>query len=123
VASRYVALGDSYSSGVGSRSYYPGPCERSPLSYAPLLAARLKVTEFDFRACGGATTGATGSCGLVMLSGEERAGIQQLADQLAEVTGAAARRVANTVFVDSRATRAISRAVTRGGSTAFGSVE
>jgi lysophospholipase L1-like esterase len=52
---RYVALGDSYSSGVGAGAYYPGPCQRSMYSYPPLLAARMPATDLDFRACGGNT--------------------------------------------------------------------
>ncbi len=54
----YAALGDSYSSGVGTNDYYPGSgsCERSPESYAALWAAGHAVASFDFAACGGATT-------------------------------------------------------------------
>ena len=50
----YVALGDSYSSGIGAGSYIPsaGPCLRSRRSYA----SRLGRTVSSFRACGGATT-------------------------------------------------------------------
>jgi lysophospholipase L1-like esterase len=55
---RYAALGDSYSSGVGTGNYDPasGACERSPQSYAPLWAAAHAVASFAFAACGGATT-------------------------------------------------------------------
>jgi lysophospholipase L1-like esterase len=51
----YVALGDSYSSGVGAERYSAssGDCLRSPQSYAHQLGRRLS----SFRACGGATTG------------------------------------------------------------------
>ncbi len=54
----YVALGDSYSAGVGAGGYDPssGLCSRSPRSYAPLWAAGHSVTHFTFAACGGATT-------------------------------------------------------------------
>jgi lysophospholipase L1-like esterase len=54
----YAALGDSYSSGVGTNNYDPasGSCERSPQAYAPLWAAAHAVASFDFAACGGATT-------------------------------------------------------------------
>jgi len=41
-ATSYVALGDSYTSGVGSREYYPdsGSCQRSPHAYPVLDAAQ-----------------------------------------------------------------------------------
>jgi lysophospholipase L1-like esterase len=46
----YVALGDSYSSGVGSS----GSCDRSPNAYPALWAAANSVTSFTFAACSGA---------------------------------------------------------------------
>jgi lysophospholipase L1-like esterase len=54
----YVALGDSYSSGVGAGGYDPlsGLCLRSPRSYAPMWAQSHAVSSFWFVACGGATT-------------------------------------------------------------------
>jgi lysophospholipase L1-like esterase len=54
----YVALGDSYSSGVGAGGYDPasGICERSPRSYTALWAAGHPGTAFTSVACGGATT-------------------------------------------------------------------
>lgn len=52
----YVALGDSYSSGVGAGSYDLSTCLRSSKSYAPLWAAQHAVTSFKFPACGGAVT-------------------------------------------------------------------
>ncbi|MEU4402474.1 SGNH/GDSL hydrolase family protein [Micromonospora orduensis] len=52
----YVALGDSYSSGVGAGPYDTSGCLRSQKSYAPLWAAAHGVTNFTFRACGGAVT-------------------------------------------------------------------
>ncbi|SCF41979.1 SGNH/GDSL hydrolase family protein [Micromonospora mirobrigensis] len=52
----YVALGDSYSSGVGAGSYDLSTCLRSQKSYAPLWAAAHSVTSFRFPACGGAVT-------------------------------------------------------------------
>jgi lysophospholipase L1-like esterase len=53
----YVALGDSYSSGVGTRTYYDDgtSCDRSPDAYGPLIAAK-KGYSLSFEACGGATT-------------------------------------------------------------------
>lgn len=56
-AQQYVALGDSYSSGVGSRVFYeePGECERSPYAYGPKIAANRGYT-LNFEACSGAKT-------------------------------------------------------------------
>ncbi|QCW52227.1 SGNH/GDSL hydrolase family protein [Nocardioides dongxiaopingii] len=53
----YVALGDSYSSGVGTRSYLADgtSCQRSNLAY-PKLVADQKGYALDFQACSGATT-------------------------------------------------------------------
>ena len=51
----YVALGDSYSSGVGAPGQ-SGLCLRSNNSYAAQWAARNSPTSFQFLACGGATT-------------------------------------------------------------------
>ena len=52
----YVALGDSYSSGVGTRSYIEDgtECQRSTLAYPSLIAAQ-RSYALDFRACSGAT--------------------------------------------------------------------
>jgi lysophospholipase L1-like esterase len=54
-AGTYTALGDSYSSGVGTRTYYPdsGSCLRSPHAYPVLTAQRLGAT-LTFAACSGA---------------------------------------------------------------------
>lgn len=54
----YVALGDSYSSGVGAGSYYSssGSCDRSPNAYPALWAAANSPASFTFAACSGATT-------------------------------------------------------------------
>ncbi len=52
----YVALGDSYSSGVGAGPYDGSGCLRSQKSYAPRWAAANAVTSFQFPACGGAVT-------------------------------------------------------------------
>jgi lysophospholipase L1-like esterase len=54
----YVALGDSYASGTGTRSYYPesGNCLRSPFAYPVLWAQAHPGTTFVFDACSGATT-------------------------------------------------------------------
>lgn len=54
----YVALGDSYSSGVGSGSYISssGSCERSTLAYPYLWQKAHAPASFTFAACSGATT-------------------------------------------------------------------
>ncbi|GAA5184814.1 SGNH family lipase [Rugosimonospora acidiphila] len=51
----YTALGDSYSSGVGTRSYYSdsGSCQRSQYAY-PVLDAASIGAQLTFAACGGA---------------------------------------------------------------------
>jgi lysophospholipase L1-like esterase len=56
-ASQYAALGDSYSSGVGTRVFYEesGGCDRSPDAYGPKIAAKHSYT-LNFEACGGAKT-------------------------------------------------------------------
>ncbi|MFF2008695.1 SGNH/GDSL hydrolase family protein [Streptomyces sp. NPDC058195] len=55
----YVALGDSYSSGVGSGSYdsASGSCKRSSKAYPALWAAASAPASFSFVACSGARTG------------------------------------------------------------------
>ncbi|WP_327366500.1 SGNH/GDSL hydrolase family protein [Streptomyces sp. NBC_01217] len=55
----YVALGDSYSSGVGSGSYdsASGDCKRSTKAYPKLWAAANAPSSFAFTACSGARTG------------------------------------------------------------------
>ncbi|MEV7423253.1 SGNH/GDSL hydrolase family protein [Streptomyces sp. NPDC091212] len=55
----YVALGDSYSSGVGSGSYdsASGDCKRTPKAYPALWAAAHSPATFAFTACAGARTG------------------------------------------------------------------
>ncbi|MBO1331947.1 SGNH/GDSL hydrolase family protein [Streptomyces sp. VRA16 Mangrove soil] len=58
-ATGYVALGDSYSSGVGSGSYISssGDCKRSTKAYPSLWAAAHSPSTFNFEACSGARTG------------------------------------------------------------------
>lgn len=51
----YVALGDSYSSGTGTRTYFDTTCQRSVYAYPELAAARIGA-NLTFDACGGATT-------------------------------------------------------------------
>lgn len=52
----YVALGDSYASGLGTRSYLADgtSCQRSALSYAALIATA-RGYQLNLRACSGAT--------------------------------------------------------------------
>ncbi|MBP2406224.1 SGNH/GDSL hydrolase family protein [Streptomyces syringium] len=75
----YVALGDSYSSGVGAGGYIgsSGACKRSSKSYPALWAAANAPASFSFTACSGARTGdvlsrqldpLTPSTGLVSIS-------------------------------------------------------
>jgi lysophospholipase L1-like esterase len=54
----YVALGDSYSSGVGAGSYISssGSCDRSTNAYPYLWNAAHSPSSFAFDACSGATT-------------------------------------------------------------------
>ncbi|MEU0370991.1 SGNH/GDSL hydrolase family protein [Streptomyces sp. NPDC006283] len=55
----YVALGDSYSSGVGAGSYdsSSGNCKRSTRAYPRLWANANSPSSFAFTACSGARTG------------------------------------------------------------------
>lgn len=54
----YVALGDSYSSGVGAGNYESasGNCKRTPRAYPALWAAANSPSSFAFTACSGART-------------------------------------------------------------------
>ena len=56
-AGTYVAMGDSYASGVGTRSYYAGSgsCRRSPYAYPVTVASRIG-RSLEFVACSGART-------------------------------------------------------------------
>ncbi|MGB3443299.1 MAG: SGNH/GDSL hydrolase family protein [Actinophytocola sp.] len=56
-AGKYVALGDSYSSGTGAGSYgSSGSCKRSANAYAQLWANANAPSAFSFVACSGAVT-------------------------------------------------------------------
>ena len=56
-ADRYVALGDSFSSGVGTGSYsLSSTCKRSVYAYPYLLSQQRADTSLSFVACSGATT-------------------------------------------------------------------
>ncbi|MEU9931666.1 SGNH/GDSL hydrolase family protein [Streptomyces anulatus] len=69
-AGGYVALGDSYSSGVGAGSYLSdsGDCRRSTNAYPYLWQAANSPASFDFVACSGATTSSVASSQLGVLS-------------------------------------------------------
>lgn len=55
-ADEYVALGDSYSSGTGTRTYFHSGCQRSIYAYPELVADQVAGTELTFAACSGAET-------------------------------------------------------------------
>lgn len=55
-ATKYVALGDSYSSGVGTRTYYDSNCKRSVYAYPYLLHNAHSSWTFVNATCSGATT-------------------------------------------------------------------
>ena len=52
----YVALGDSYSSGLGAGSYSGGSCYRSAHAYPQLWDNAYAPSSFSFAACSGAKT-------------------------------------------------------------------
>ncbi len=66
----YVALGDSYSSGVGAGNYIgsSGSCDRSTNAYSALWAAATKPASYTSVACSGATTSSVISGQLSALS-------------------------------------------------------
>jgi lysophospholipase L1-like esterase len=55
-ATKYVALGDSYSSGTGTRTYYDSNCQKSVNAYPYLLHNAHPSWAFVHAACSGATT-------------------------------------------------------------------
>src|SRR5437764_5039467 len=55
-AVNYVALGDSYASGLGAGNYSGGSCDRSANAYPQLWANANHPASFAFVACSGATT-------------------------------------------------------------------
>jgi lysophospholipase L1-like esterase len=56
-ATKYVALGDSYSSGTGTRTYYESTCQRSIYAYPYLLHNAHTTWTFVNATCSGAKTG------------------------------------------------------------------
>jgi lysophospholipase L1-like esterase len=65
---RYVALGDSYSAGVGAGSYSDGSCDQSANAYPVLWAKARRPASFRNRTCSGATTSTVLSSQLAALS-------------------------------------------------------
>jgi lysophospholipase L1-like esterase len=67
----YVALGDSYSSGVGAGDYTSesGDCDRSPNAYSALWAANNAPSSYVSVACSGATTADVAAGQLSALNG------------------------------------------------------
>jgi len=63
----YVALGDSYASGVGAGDE-SGSCDQSPNAYGPLWASANSPASYTFAACSGATTSSVISSQLSSLS-------------------------------------------------------
>ncbi len=57
MATKYVALGDSYSSGTGTRTFYESTCQRSVYAYPYLLHNAHPEWTFVDAACSGAKTG------------------------------------------------------------------
>lgn len=55
VADEYVALGDSYSSGTGTRRYVDRSCRRSTAAFPVVVASARPGTTLRFVACSGAT--------------------------------------------------------------------
>lgn len=55
-ATKYVALGDSYSSGTGTRTFYESNCQRSVYAYPYLLHNAHPEWTFVNATCSGATT-------------------------------------------------------------------
>jgi lysophospholipase L1-like esterase len=56
MATKYVALGDSYSSGVGTRTFYEPTCQRSVYAYPYLEHEAHPTWTFVNATCSGATT-------------------------------------------------------------------
>lgn len=69
-ADHYVALGDSYSSGVGAGDYTDesGDCDRSPHAYSQLYANAVAPASYVSVACSGATTSSVNSSQIAALS-------------------------------------------------------
>jgi hypothetical protein len=55
-AEQLVGLGDSYSSGTGTREYFDSGCKRSNYAYPKIVDNERPNTELSFTACSGART-------------------------------------------------------------------
>ena len=55
-AERYVALGDSYSSGTGTRTYFDSGCQKTVYAYPYCSRQQRPNTQLVFSACSGAKT-------------------------------------------------------------------
>jgi len=71
-AERYVALGDSYSSGTGTRTYFDSACQKSVYAYPSLVDVQRPNTDLVFAACGGARTGEVLSSQVASLTADTR---------------------------------------------------
>jgi len=69
-AQKYVALGDSYSSGTGTRQYVDSGCQRSAYAYPSLIDVQRPNTDLVFAACSGATTSDVLSSQVSSLTGD-----------------------------------------------------
>ncbi|HEX3783509.1 MAG TPA: SGNH/GDSL hydrolase family protein [Pseudonocardiaceae bacterium] len=110
----YAALGDSYSSGVGTDDYYSnsGSCDRSPESYAALWAAAHSVSNFDFAACSGAKTTDVLSGQLGGLSASTNLITMNIGGNDAGFSSVMTTCIEDTVFGDSGCLNAVSTAET-----------
>jgi lysophospholipase L1-like esterase len=69
---RYVALGDSYSSGTGTRTYFDAACQKSIYAYPSLVDVQRPNTDLIFAACAGARTGDVLSSQISSLTADTR---------------------------------------------------
>jgi lysophospholipase L1-like esterase len=67
-SANYVALGDSYSSGVGAGNYSDGSCDQSSNAYSALWAGANDPSSYVTETCSGATTSSVISSQLSALS-------------------------------------------------------
>lgn len=110
----YAALGDSYSSGVGTGDYISssGSCDRSEESYAALWAAAHSVSNFDFAACSGAKTTDVLSGQLGGLSASTNLITMNIGGNDAGFSSVMTTCIEDTLFGDSGCLTAVSNAET-----------
>lgn len=113
-AIEYAALGDSYSSGVGTGDYYSnsGSCDRSPESYAALWEAAHSVSNFDFAACSGAKTTDVLNSQLGGLSASTNLITMNIGGNDAGFSSVMTTCVEDTIFGDSGCLNAVNNAET-----------